>query len=201
MIGMSGLPIHMPNGEYRRNRNQDEMICPPIIEAVCSIQGPPLIAAQWHPAAYMHDPDPSPHKQLLRYALFSGAWNHQLPPPPAVTISVGPLIVPAVAAPPLALAVGVVAISLASVDPAAGPTVTQASGASVVPPSGPTVATVDALAATIVSRLGSCIGPSPAAAASVDEVAAGEDEEASLTALLGAVDLNGSRKEEKKGKK
>lgn len=122
-------------------------------------------------------------------------------PPPAVTISVGPLIVPAVAAPPLALAVGVVAISLASVDPAAGPTVTQASGASVVPPSGPTVATVDALAATIVSRLGSCIGPSPAAAASVDEVAAGEDEEASLTALLGAVDLNGSRKEEKKGKK
>lgn len=77
VICISGKVLKNQDGTIKMSRgpNSKQIIRNDSIEAIFSKTGPPLIAIQWHAEAFIDQSDPNPHKQLLKYALQSGAWN------------------------------------------------------------------------------------------------------------------------------
>eukprot|EP00455_Lapot_gusevi_P054265 TRINITY_DN8658_c0_g1_i1.p1 TRINITY_DN8658_c0_g1~~TRINITY_DN8658_c0_g1_i1.p1 ORF type:complete len:251 (-),score=50.33 TRINITY_DN8658_c0_g1_i1:174-926(-) len=62
-------PACLKDGRPRLARNQLQMGESRCIEALASRRGPPLVAVQWHPEAFITADSQSPHHQVLFYVL------------------------------------------------------------------------------------------------------------------------------------
>ena len=74
VVGVSGDPVLVESAEanqlrMRKDRAGNEMHSEKCIEAIISVRGPPLVAAQWHPEAYFTEGEDSPHRKLIMHAV------------------------------------------------------------------------------------------------------------------------------------